>query len=146
MKATWPEAPVIFTVMVHSPDSPVLVVEELACWPEPEKDFVKTCLPVASLMVIDAEPMPMFIDQSTFAVDAELLHVYVSVLVLMPAFVEYEKFPGELQRATWPSVELFAVQPAAPVHPLNPNVPANKIASHPSRTFSTKPDTLPNQG
>lgn len=88
MNATWPEAPVIFTTMVQSPDSPELVVLELACWPEPENDFVKTCLPAASLIVIDAEPMPMFIDQSTFAVDAELLHVYVSVLELIPAFVE----------------------------------------------------------
>lgn len=134
-----------FTVIVHSPEAPGLVVLLLACWPEPLKDFEKTCFPVASFIVIDAEPMPMFMDQSTFAVEAEFVHVYVSVLELIPAFVEYEKFPGLLQRATWPSVELLAVQPA-PVHPLNPSVPANKTASHPSRTFSTKRYTLPIQG
>lgn len=61
--------------MVQSPDCPELVVVELACCPEPENDFEKTCLPSASLIVIDAEPMPMFIDQSTFAALAEFAQV-----------------------------------------------------------------------
>lgn len=64
----------------------------------------------------------------------------MSVRELIPALVEYEKFPGLLHKATWPLEELLASQPA-PMQPLNPNVPANKTASHPSRTFSTKQHT-----
>ena len=58
----------------------------------PVKDFENTCFPAASRIVIETEPMPMFVVHWTDALVAVFDHVYESVFVVIPAFAGLANF------------------------------------------------------